>query len=135
MKKYLYFQTATDIEGTDTDEEAIMVPADSLIMIEPKSATVATMTFEGKGIGEKGDADAGMLDAIEVELSVTAANFEEFCRQISKFINADILNRDNSAYSKDGMLVVANSNTTSGVSYFHSSVTACTAISVRATTA
>ena len=135
MKKFLYFQTATDIEGTDTDEEAIMVPADSLIMIEPTTAVAATMTFEGKGIGEKGDADAGMLDTIEVELAVTAANFEEFCRQISKFINADILNRDNSAYSKDGMLVVANSNTTSGVSLFHSTVTACNSITVRATTA
>ena len=135
MKKFLYFQTAVDIEGTDADEEAILVPADSLIMIEPTTAAVATLTFAGRGIGEKGDADAGMLDTIEVACAVTAANFEEFCRQISKFINADVLNRDNSAYSKDGMLVVANSNATSGVSYFHSTVTACNSITVRATTA
>ena len=127
MKKYLYFQTATDIEGTDTDEEAIMVPVDSLIMIEPQSATVAQMFFEGKGLGD----EDGATDLITVALSVTAANFEEFCRQISKFINADILNRDNSAYSKDGMLVVANSNTTSGVSLFHSTVTACTSITIK----
>jgi len=131
MKKYLYFQTATNIEGTDADEEAIMVPADSLIAIEPKTASAAHMFFAGKGIGN----EDGATNLIAVELAVAAANFEEFCRQISKFINADILNRDNSAYSKDGMLVVANSNTTAGVSYFHSSVTACTSITIKATAA
>ena len=131
MKKFLYFQTAVAIEGTDTDEEAIMVPADSLIMIEPTNATAATLTFEGKGIGTHAASDS--IDTIEVACSVTAANFQEFCRQISKWINADP-NTSEGRYSKDGMLVVACSLAGS-VSLFHSSVTTCNSITVRATTA
>ena len=132
MKKFLYFQTAVAIEGTDTDEEAIMLPADDLIFIEPTNATAATLTFAGRGIGTHAASDS--IDTIEVACAVTAANFQEFCRQLSKFINADVLNRDNSAYSKDGMLVVACSLAGS-VSLFHSSVTTCNSITVRATTA
>tara|TARA_R100000664_G_C2742647_1_gene130856 strand:- start:864 stop:1262 length:399 start_codon:yes stop_codon:yes gene_type:complete len=128
MNKYLYFQTATGIDGTDTDEEAIMVPADSLIAIEAGAADEDKlwMHFAGKGIG---DVDAA-TDVISVKLSVTEENFQEFCRQIAKFINADVLNRDNSAYSKDGFLVVACSLSGS-VSYFHSSVTACDLIQIK----
>ena len=126
MKKYLYFQTSAAIEGTDTDEEAIMVPADSLIAIEPKTTTSIAMHFAGQGLGD----EDGATNIISVALSVTAANFQEFCRQISKFINADVLNRDNSAYSKDGMLVVASSES-GAVKLFHSSVTACTAITIK----
>ena len=122
MKKYLYFQSAT-IAGDDTSEEAIMLPADRLTAIEPNDATTASMIFSGQGIG---DEDGGTNNVV-VQLAVTGAQFQEFCRQIAKFINADVLNRDNSAYSKDGMLVVANQTDT-----FHSSVTNCVSIYIGA---
>ena len=98
MKKYLYFQTATNIEGTDTDEEAIMVPADALVAIEPVDASTARMVFAGNGIGN----EDGSTNLITVEMDVLAAKFQEFCRQVS---------------------------------LFHSTVTACNSITVRATTA
>jgi hypothetical protein len=91
-------------------------------MIEPRDTTEAVMHFAGNGLG---DEDGG-TNLISVDLAVTAANFQEFCRQISKFINADVLNRDNSAYSKDGMLVVANQTDT-----FHSTVTDCNGIIIK----
>ena len=72
MKNFLYFQTAVAIEGTDSDEEAIMLPADSLIMIEPTNATAATLTFEGKGIGTHAASDS--IDTIEVACAVTAGS-------------------------------------------------------------
>jgi len=125
MKKYLYFQTAAAIAGDDATEEAIMVPADSLAAIEPKDASTARMVFSGKGIGN----EDGATNLITVELDVASTAFKEFCRQIAKFINADVLNRDNSAYSKDGFLVVASS-VAGDVSYFHSSVTACNNIKI-----
>ena len=134
MKKYLYFQTSSAIEGTDSSEEAIMVPADALIAIEPNNTTEVSMIFAGNGVGNIGNTDAQAKDVITVQLSVAAADFQEFCRQISKFINADVLNKDNSAYSKDGMLVVASSES-GATSYFHSSVTGCLSIVIASGTA
>ena len=130
MIKYLYFQDAAAIDGADATEQAIMLPVSSLVAIEASTTTAATLTFAGQGIGNKGDTDAGMVDVIEVECAVTAANFQEFCRQIAKFINADILNRDNSAYPKDGMLVVGV-----GTSCFHSTITEVNSITMLAATA
>ena len=125
MKKYLYFQTAAAIAGDDATEEAIMVPADSLAAIEPKDASTARMVFSGKGIGN----EDGATNLITVELDVASTAFKEFCRQIAKFINADVLNRDNSAYSKDGMLVVASEESGNN-KFFHSSVTGCDTIQI-----
>ena len=127
MRKFFYFAVNSSIDGTDTDEEAIMLPVDSLIAIEPNSTTETTMIFAGKGVGDKGDADAQIKDVIAVQLNVTAANFKEFCRQIALYVNAS---GTSGRWTKDGMLTVAE-----GTSGFHSSVTACTSIVIASGTA
>jgi len=123
MKKFFYFQTATAIEGTDTDEEAIMVPVDSLIAIEPATAALIWMHFEGKGLGD----EDGATNLISVKLDVTAANFQEFCRQISLFCNAS---GTSGRWTKGGMLVVA-SEETGNTKFFHSTVTGCDTIQIK----
>ena len=121
--KFMYFQTAAAIEGTDTNEEAIMVPADSLIMIEPKDASTARMVFAGKGVGD----EDGATNVISIEMDVLAAKFQEFCRQISLFVNAT---GTAGRWTKDGMLVVASSESGNN-KFFHSSVTACNSIVIK----
>jgi len=121
--KFMYFQTAAAIEGADATEEAILVPASALIAIEPKDASTAIMHFAGNGLG---DAD-GATDVISIQLDVLAAKFQEFCRQISLFVNAS---GTGGRWTKDGMLVVASSES-GATSYFHSSVTACNSIVIK----
>jgi hypothetical protein len=127
MKKFFYFAVNSSIDGTDTDEEAIMVPADNLVVIEPNSTTEVTMIFAGEGVGNIGSSAAQAKDVIAVQLNVTAANFKEFCRQIALYCNAD---GTAGRWTKDGMLVVAE-----GTTGFHSSVTACASIVIASGTA
>jgi hypothetical protein len=121
--KFMYFQTAAAIEGADATEEAIMVPASSLVAIEPADASTTRMIFSGGGIGD----EDGATNLITVELDVTAANFQEFCRQISMFVNAT---GSAGRWTKDGMLVVASSES-GNTKYFHSTVTACNNIKIK----
>jgi hypothetical protein len=127
MRKFFYFAVNSSIDGTDTDEEAIMLPVDNLVVIEPNSTTEVTMIFAGQGVGNKGNTDAQAKDIIAVQLMVTAANFKEFCRQIALFCNAE---GTSGRWTKDGMLTVAE-----GTTGFHSSVTSCASIVIASGTA
>ena len=131
MRKFFYFAVNSSIDGTDTDEEAIMLPVDNLVAIEPNSTTETTMIFAGRGVGNVGDADAAaanqMKDIVAVQVSVTAANFKEFCRQIALYCNAE---GTSGRWTKDGMLTVAE-----GTTGFHSSVTGCLSIVIGSGTA
>ena len=122
MRKFMYFQTAAAIAGDDTSEEAILVPADALVAIEPVDASTARMVFAGNGIGN----EDGGTNLITVEMDVLAAKFQEFCRQISLFCNAS---GTAGRWTKDGMVVVASSETNNN-KFIHSSVTACNNIKI-----
>ena len=122
MRKFMYFQTAAAIAGDDATEEAIMVPADALVAIEPVDASTARMIFSGGGIGD----EDGATNLITVEMDVLAAKFQEFCRQISLFCNAT---GSAGRWTKDGMVVVASSETGNN-KFIHSSVTACNNIKI-----
>ena len=123
MRKFMYFQTAAAIAGDDTSEEAILVPADALVAIEPVDASTARMVFAGNGIGN----EDGGTNLITVEMDVLAAKFQEFCRQISLFCNAS---GTAGRWTKDGMVVVASSETGNN-KFIHSSVTACNNIKIK----
>ena len=117
LKNYLYF--AKEAPDAGTDEEVIMIDADSFSHFEMKDTTKLHM-FLKRGYSQEFNADGDAINNILVGITITAGKHKDVMEHLTSIITSNHLTRD-------GFTVVADSENSV---FSHRDIKSCNVIEV-----